>query len=377
MGKHETQRPLGDRLDRRRFLGGAAAVAGAGLLAAGGQPTAAAAAEAPLVDATLLEDLSGPSQAMRATAAKNYGDFKRGTVQANGLNFSYVEIGEGPLALCLHGYPDSPFTWRYLMPELAKAGYRAVCYWNRGYYPSDAPPPRLPADPKDAGDYQAGTIVQDVLAIRDALGGDEESVLICHDWGALCGWGAGSERPDAFRRLVIMNVPPLAVFSPMLLDYGQVRRSFYFWWLQMDYSNEAYSKDNFAFPAQLMEDWAAGYDSREEAYHHRLCYDGGRRQDHVLGSYRNLFSAENFFVDPKFIADQTEWWGSPVAKPVLYLHGTNDGCITLPDQYRQLIPPFIPNPQSRIEMVQGVGHYLMVQRPQYVNKLVLDFLAER
>ena len=53
-------------------------------------------------------------------------EFKTGVVQANKLRFHYLEIGEGPLALCLHGFPDSPWTYRYLLPELARAGYRAV-----------------------------------------------------------------------------------------------------------------------------------------------------------------------------------------------------------------------------------------------------------
>ena len=53
-------------------------------------------------------------------------EFGTGDVRANGLRFYYLEMGEGPLALCLHGFPDSPWTYRYLLPELAEAGYRAV-----------------------------------------------------------------------------------------------------------------------------------------------------------------------------------------------------------------------------------------------------------
>jgi pimeloyl-ACP methyl ester carboxylesterase len=387
MAKNDAHEQVENTLNRRGFLGVTAkgALVGSGLLA-GGWPKAAGAVEAPPVDtspaelpffdAVLQEGSAGPLPEFQKKATEDYNSFKRGTVQANGLTFSYVEVGEGPLALCIHGYPDSPFTWRYLMPQLAAAGYRAVCYWNRGYFPSDGPPPRVPGDDPDAGEYYVRDLTNDVIAVGEALGGDPEDVLICHDWGALMGWGVGSQRPDLFRRIVIANVPPLVVFGPMLFDYGQLNRSFYFWYLQMEYSNEDYSFDDFAFPAQLTEDWSPGYDGAEDAFHHRLCYDEGRRQDHVLGSYRNLFSPQNF-TRPKFLADQGEVWGRPVPIPVLYLHGTNDGCITLPDRYKELMPPFMPNPASRIEMVQGTGHYLMVQRPQYVNKLILDFLAER
>jgi pimeloyl-ACP methyl ester carboxylesterase len=59
-------------------------------------------------------------------------EFKIGTVPANGLRFHYLETGEGPLALCLRGFPDSPWTYGHLLPELANAGYRAVAPFVRG-----------------------------------------------------------------------------------------------------------------------------------------------------------------------------------------------------------------------------------------------------
>jgi pimeloyl-ACP methyl ester carboxylesterase len=53
-------------------------------------------------------------------------EFERGTVRANELNFEYLTMGDGPLALYVHGFPDSPYSYRYLLPALADAGYRAV-----------------------------------------------------------------------------------------------------------------------------------------------------------------------------------------------------------------------------------------------------------
>ena len=107
-----------DRLSRRGFLAGAtAAVAGSSLLA--GRP--------------------GVARALAPPAQQPSHEFKTGVVEANGLEFHYVEAGEGPLALCLHGFPDSPFSYRYLMPELAKAGYRAVAPFMRGYTPHRDP----------------------------------------------------------------------------------------------------------------------------------------------------------------------------------------------------------------------------------------------
>ncbi|HYH88455.1 MAG TPA: alpha/beta fold hydrolase, partial [Solirubrobacteraceae bacterium] len=96
-------------------------------------------------------------------------------VEANGISFGIVEAGSGPLALCLHGFPDSAWTWRHLLPELAQAGFHAVAPFMRGYAPTD-----LAAD----GSYQLGALVADAVALHSVLDGDERAVLIGHDWGA-------------------------------------------------------------------------------------------------------------------------------------------------------------------------------------------------
>ena len=70
-----------------------------------------------------------------------------GRVTANDVEFAYLEAGSGPLALCLHGFPDSAWTWRHLLPALADAGFRAVAPFLRGYAPT-----AVPAD----GRYQTG-----------------------------------------------------------------------------------------------------------------------------------------------------------------------------------------------------------------------------
>src|SRR5688500_11388309 len=104
-------------------------------------------------------------------------DLTEGHIEANGLLFGYLEAGshDGPLALCLHGFPDSAWTWRHLLPDLADAGYRAVAPFLRGYAPTDV---------ADDGVYHLGAIVSDACALHEALGGDEQAVLIGHDWGA-------------------------------------------------------------------------------------------------------------------------------------------------------------------------------------------------
>src|SRR5580693_5866297 len=105
------------------------------------------------------------------------------TVRANDLDFGLLEAGSGPLALCLHGFPDTAHTWKHLLPALADAGFHAVAPFMRGYAPT-----AIPAD----GAYQIGALVADAVALHEALGGDGDAVLIGHDWGAETAYGAAA-----------------------------------------------------------------------------------------------------------------------------------------------------------------------------------------
>src|SRR3954464_2707270 len=110
-------------------------------------------------------------------------DITARTVATPALEFGVLEAGTGPLALCLHGFPDSAHTWRHLLPALADAGFHAVAPFMRGYAPT-----AVPGD----GAYQTGALATDANALHEALGGDADAVLIGHDWGAAAAYGAAT-----------------------------------------------------------------------------------------------------------------------------------------------------------------------------------------
>src|SRR5215813_26829 len=140
------------------------------------------------------------------------------TVRANDLDFAIVEAGSGPLALCLHGFPDSAHTWRHLLPALADAGFHAVAPFMRGYAPTG-----IPAD----GEYQIGALAADAVALHEALGGDGNAVLIGHDWGAETAYPAAAHAPERWRRLVTLAVPPAGLDPVLFTNYDQLKRFFY------------------------------------------------------------------------------------------------------------------------------------------------------
>lgn len=290
--------------------------------------------------------------------------FKTGTVQANGIQFHFLEAGEGPLALCLHGFPDSPWSYRYLLPELAKAGYRAVAPFMRGYAPTE-----VPAD----GRYSTSTLADDVIGLHKALGGDGKAVLIAHDWGSVAAFGGAAKAPQAWRRCAIMSVPPFAIFGQVAFSYEQIKRSFYFWFFQMQISDAIVPGNDLAFIDGLWADWSPGYDAKEDLPRVKECLRKPENLKAAMGYYRALFDPARF-GSPAGMEEQGTAWGRPIPQPTLYLHGTKDGCIALDAEAAKGIPAFL-GAGSEVERVEGVGHFMLVEKPTQINERILRFLS--
>jgi pimeloyl-ACP methyl ester carboxylesterase len=291
--------------------------------------------------------------------------FKTSSVSANGLRFHYLEVGEGPLALCLHGFPDSPWTYRHLLPELAKAGYRAIAPFMRGYAPTE-----VPSD----GRYLTSALAADVAALHQALGGDSRAVLIAHDWGSVAAYGAAALEPGLWRRCAIMNVPPLAVFGQVAFRYDQIKRSFYFWFFQMKVSDQIVPANDLAFIDGLWADWSPGYDAKEDLPHVKDCLRNPENLKAAMGYYRALFDPNRFGL-PSAIEEQQTVWGQPISQPTLYLHGSRDGCIALDAESAQAVLACL-GPGSKVERIEGVGHFMLVERPAEINSRILHFLGK-
>jgi pimeloyl-ACP methyl ester carboxylesterase len=122
----------------------------------------------------------------------------------------------------------------------------------RGYAPTD-----VPAD----GSYKTSALAADVAGLHESLHGDADAVLIAHDWGSVAAYGGAALKPGRWRRCVIMNVPPLQVFGQLVFRYDQIKRSFYFWFFQMQISDTVVPTNDLAFIDGLWADWSPGYDA--------------------------------------------------------------------------------------------------------------------
>jgi pimeloyl-ACP methyl ester carboxylesterase len=277
-------------------------------------------------------------------------------ISAAGLTFAALADGpaDGPLALCLHGFPDSAHTWRYLLPELAAAGFRAIAPWMRGYAPTEV---------AATGNYDPATLAGDAIALHDALGGDERSVLIGHDWGAIAGYGAASAAPHRWARLVTLAVPPLGALATKMFAYEQLKRSWYMYVFLTPVAEMAVGLGDLAFIDGLWRDWSPGYDAAEDSAHAKNALRDPANLAAAIGYYRAMLGAPPPAAPP------------PVAPPpTLFLHGDHDGA-SAPESYADATA-FL-SPGSAVETIGGTGHFPHLEKPTQTNRLVVDWLTAR
>jgi len=119
-------------------------------------------------------------------------------VEANGIRIHAVTQGEGPAVLFCHGFPGLWYSWRHQLPVVADAGFRAIAVDMRGYGRSDRP--------MHAAEYGNQTIVADLTGVLDALG-EDQAVVVGHDFGAQAAWAAALHAPGRVRGVVSVAVP--------------------------------------------------------------------------------------------------------------------------------------------------------------------------
>ncbi|BCO34764.1 alpha/beta hydrolase [Mycobacterium heckeshornense] len=274
---------------------------------------------------------------------------------------------DGPIALCLHGFPDTAYGWRKLAPRLAEAGWRVVAPFMRGYAPSS-----IPTD----GSYHVGALMDDALQVRSAVGGTTRDVVIGHDWGAIAATGLAAMPDSPFAKAVIMSVPPAAAFRPLsrVPDVGrllaklprQITRSWYILYFQLPWLPERSA--SWVVP-RLWRQWSPTYDAEEDLRHVDAAIGTPESWRAALGPYRATI--RNARPPARYAALHRYWTAAPVL-PSLYLHGRDDGCATA--DFAHWAAQVLPD-GSDVAIVDHAGHFLQLDQPETVAELVLTFIG--
>lgn len=289
-----------------------------------------------------------------------------GPVALSSLAWGELDDRDRPLALLLHGFPDTAHTWRHLGPALAAEGYRVVAPFTRGYAPSG-----IPGD----GSYHVPALMDDALALHRAHRGDDRAVLVGHDWGAITANGIAASPANPFGAIVSLAVPPFSVMNPRRDDLGRwlrivPRQALLSWYTLFNQLPRLPERRFDELVAHLWRRWSPGYDATADLAHLAAAVPDDAHRSAVLGYYRAQPRVHQ--LPERYAAHARTWIGAPRV-PLLYLHGADDGCLDA--RWAGRIGDRLPA-GSRVAVVEDAGHFLQLERPGVVNALVVEHLDE-
>ena len=282
-------------------------------------------------------------------------------INANGLDFAYLEQGSGPLVLLLHGFPDNARTWSHQMSALAAQGYRVVAPYLRGYLPTAIP---------EGGFFDKATHVADVVALIQALNGGKPCHLVGQDWGAIIGYGVLAAHPELVSRAVLMAVPHPGQVTKSLLDPKHIHRSFHWWFFQLaDLPEKALLENDMAFIDYLWTYWTTeGY---QDADHIRSVKETLKQPGVLtatLAYYRAMFDHSK--ADPA-LSGLREAMTRAITVPTLALCGADDLRAELMQEQSQ----YFLN-EYAFKLIDHAGHFLHREQPQAVSQQIIDWLKK-
>jgi epoxide hydrolase 4 len=280
-------------------------------------------------------------------------------VRANGIDFNVATAGSGErLALCLHGFPESSFSWRFQMPLLARLGYLVWAPDLRGYGRSSRP--------HGVAAYALEELLEDVASLIEASGA-KQVVLIGHDWGALIAWYYAMFGLPPISKLIIMNVPHPALAERGLRTWRQLMKSWYI----------------FFFQLPKIPEWALarnGYEAIGRAFR-GMAVDKSRFPDEVLRVYQQnaaqpgaLTAMVNYYRALLRGMERNRRRGTPrIEKPTLMIWGEADAALGKEltygtDQYvNNLTLRYLPQ----------VSHWVQQEAPETVNAMIEAWLLDQ
>ena len=271
------------------------------------------------------------------------------------VRLHYVEAGEGPLVVLLHGFPQFWYMWRFQIPALAEAGFRVVAPDLRGY--------NLSEKPRGVRSYRVELLARDVERLILACG-EESAVIVGHDWGAAVAWVTAMMHPGKVKQLGILNVPHPERFARGLLRPAQLLRSSYMFFFQVPRlpENALAARDfaslRYALRNEPLRPGAFTYEDIE-LYVEALARPGALTA--ALNYYRALFRRNP--LKARTLLRRIE-------APVMVIWGERDRYLS-----KELAEPdasWVPN--LRVERLPDASHFVAEDRPDEVNFLLMEFL---
>jgi pimeloyl-ACP methyl ester carboxylesterase len=290
------------------------------------------------------------------------GPWRHRSVSAGGTRFHVAELGDGPLVLLVHGFPQFWWTWRNQLESLAAAGYRAAAIDLRGYGGSDKPP----------RGYDLVTLAGDVAGLVRSLG-EANATVIGHDWGGLLAWTMGVYYPKVVQRLVAVSAAhPLRLGHSLLTDVrGQGWAVRHVLGFQLPIAPEKrLVKNDAALVGELLHEWSGpDWPSEETEHLYRSAFQipgvAHCALEYHRWTIRSLLRPDGIRYASRMRA--------PIRVPVLHLHGALDSTV-LP-RSAQGSGRYVEAPY-RWKLIEGAGHFPHEERPASFDEELMGWLAD-
>jgi pimeloyl-ACP methyl ester carboxylesterase len=282
------------------------------------------------------------------------GELREGYAEVGDQRLHYVEAGQGPLVVLLHGFPEFWYGWRLQIAPLAAAGFRVVAPDTRGY--------NLSSKPDGVKAYDVGLLAAD---IRDLIHerGEQSALLVGHDWGGSIAWAIAMNHPEVVDRLAILNAAHPRKLSQGLHHPGQLRRSWYFFFFDLPELPETVVHANhWHFFRHFLHNANPAYTPQEMDRYIEAWSQPGAATG-MINYYRSSVR-----TPPK----QAEAALRPITAPTLVIWGEAD----------QYLGPELAEPEhddvpnlDRVERLPGASHWVHHDEAERVNQLLTGFFA--
>jgi pimeloyl-ACP methyl ester carboxylesterase len=282
---------------------------------------------------------------------------RHGYMQLEQVRLHYVEAGpdDGPLIVCLHGFPEFWYSWRHQLAFFAARGFRVVAPDLRGYNRSDKP--------SGVANYRIEALVADIVQFLDGLEADAPA-LVGHDWGGLVAWWTATWHGDRLGRLAVMNCPHPGHGIDMMASPTQMRKFWYWLFFNLPWLPERRMAARNYGPVRAVfrtEPIRKGAFTPDDIARYVDAMRGATTGA-AINYYRAYVRRNPFELRRKL---------RPIEIPTQVIWGAQD---------RHLAIEFAEPPAKwvwdlRFDLVEDASHWVQVDRHDRVNELLLEFLG--
>jgi pimeloyl-ACP methyl ester carboxylesterase len=280
-------------------------------------------------------------------------DLREGYADLGEVRLHYVEAGDGPLVVLLHGFPEFWFGWRFQIPALAEAGFRVVAPDMRGY--------NLSSRPSGVRAYDMDLLAGDVRdLIRER--GSERALLAGHDWGGAVAWATAINHPDVIERLAVLNCPHPRRFLHAVRRPPQLFKSWYMFFFQLPGVPERVARaGNWRFLRFVFGDARPGAFEAPDIERYIEAWSRPDAITTMINYYRGIFRQTPRRAERRL---------QPIAAPTLVIWGERDRALGAdlaePDAHD------VPN-LERVVPLPNASHWVQHDEPEEVSRLLIEF----